>query len=406
MRSTRSTVRIRHVSIVALPFVLGACTLFTELSGLRGTGSGDAGIDATPLGDASPDAATDGAVPDGGGAKCPPWILPATCDAKYLSDPKNCCVAGRDCQGGACLNGACQPVTIVPDATTDARGIVAVGDNLVWATGCTAQLRRVLKDGAGNTGLPKGVKCTPTVAAWGANAYFIEFDGSHLNVVPIDGLQPSKVVANVAQAGARSNFARLALDGKNAYWATQTPPGIWYAAMNGDNATASPLAVDTITSETAKTPYGVAVDSTAVYWADQGEGAIKRRQVASLGQDIKAEVVITQANVRDVTLDADDLYWTSSDGFVRRRAKAGSGSGTTLAPGQTGIESIIVDDQYVYWTNYVTGGTVRRIPKAGGTVETLATGQSYPYSITQDCTTIYWTNQANFATGAIVKVAK
>lgn len=388
--------------VVSGPVVFGACTLFTELSGLRGSGPADAGGDAIVVGDASPDA-TEGGAPDGGSAQCPPYVLPTTCASQYLTDPKNCCVAGRDCQGGACLNGACQPVVIVPDATTDARGIAAAGDNLVWATGCTAQLRRVLKDGAGNTGLPKGLKCTPTLAVWGPNAYFIEYDGPSLNVVPIDGLQPSKIVAKVT--GASSNFARLAVDGKNAYWATKTPAGIWFAPLTADNVDAAPIAGGS-SSETAANPYGVAVDGVAVYWADQTEGKIKRRQLSTLSQDLKAEVVINQAAVRELTLDADNLYWLSSDGFVRWRAKTGSGSGTTLTSGQTNPESIIVDDRYVYWTNYGAGGTVRRIPKVGGDVQTLATGQSHPYSITQDCTTVYWTNQANFSTGAIVKVAK
>ena len=92
-------------------------------------------------------------------------------------------------------------------------------------------------------------------------------------------------------------------------------------------------------------------------------------------------------------------------GDVSTHPKNG-GALTILASSQSGAESVIVDDRYVYWTNFVTGGAVSRVAKTGGPIETLATGQKFPYSIAQDCTAIYFTNQADFNTGQIVKVVK
>ncbi len=387
---------MRSKLVVLCAIALGACGLFPDLSSLTkdGGSSVDASSDTGTTADVQPDAPV---------STCPSKPLPATCDSNLLSDPKNCCVAGRDCQGGACTNGMCQPVVIVSDATTDARGIAQTGNLVVWATGCNNQLRKVAKDGTGNVSLPAGKNCTPTLALSGANAYWIEWNGPYLNTAPLDNSQPASIVAEVS--GARSDFARLAVDGQNGYWATTTPAGVWYAPLASNHIAALPLAGGSA-KETVVSPYGVAVDSDHVYWADEGGGFIKRRALASLGQDILADLVWSEASVHDITVDAKNVYFTTSDGFVRYIVKDGSTKAVTLASSQTNAESIVVDDQYVYWTIYAANGTVNRVPKTGGNVEPLASGQNYPYSITQDCDTIYWTNQANFSTGEVVKVAK
>src|SRR5260370_35292333 len=105
----------------------------------RGGMSGSTG-GAIAGGGASNDAgATDSGAPTG----CPTHVLPATCAAPYLNDRDNCCVAGRSCQGGACLNGKCQPVFLETDTATDAQNIVATGNLLVSASGCDGmQIRR------------------------------------------------------------------------------------------------------------------------------------------------------------------------------------------------------------------------------------------------------------------------
>lgn len=412
---TRLTLSARSTRAVGVVFAgtLSACALIPDLGGLTGAEAPDAAVipdGGTP--DASPDvdAGGDAAKPDGGVATCPPYVLPAQCDSKYLSDGKNCCIPGRDCQGGACINGKCQPVIIVPDATTDARVIKVAGDLLVWATGCTGVVRKVGKDGAGNTPLPKGANCTPTVAVSGASVYWIEYNGPFLNTAPIDGSQPVRIVAEVPIAGAKADFARLAVDATRAYWVEATPPSIWYAPLNGDHVTPVPLASSVasgLTKETVAGPYGVAVDATHVYWSDKSGGSIKRRALSTLGQDILADLVINESGPGELALDATNVYYVTNGGFVRTRDKDAKTSALTLAFGQASPESIVVDDVYAYWVNSVQNGTVSRAPKSGaGNVEVLATGQKRPYSVTQDCTTVYWTNQNDFGVGQIVKVVK
>jgi hypothetical protein len=392
-----------------------ACSLLTSVDGL--TGGADDG--AAPRADGATDAASDvlaadggaDATTEGGATMCPPYVLPASCDSKYLSDDKNCCVAGRDCHGGGCVAGKCQPVTVSSQATGDARGIALSNSTLLWATGCTGVVRRIQTDGTAESALPAGPHCTPTLALSGANVYWVEFDGPNLMRTAIDGTTGAKIVAVNPLAGARATFGRLTTDATRAYWASDSPGSVWFSPLDGDHATPTALAADPDAGlgvlEPATNPYGIAVDATHVYWSDRTAGVVKRRALASLGANMAAEVGAIDQKPGDLALDATRVYWVTGNGFVRSHAKDGSGDVLTLASGESEAETILVDDQYVYWARHELGSPVKRVPKNGsGAQETLATNQKAPWELTQDCTTIYWTNHNNFGTGEIMKVTK
>jgi hypothetical protein len=313
----------------------------------------------------------------------------------------------------------CQPITIVSDATADPRAIRSTADSVLWATGCTHEIRKCAKDGSGNGGLPKGANCTPTLDVKGDYVYWIEWDGPFLNAVRIDGSEPtSRIVAEVRIPGAKADFARLAVDGHNAYWAMKTPPSVWYAPLDGNNVAATPLAIapaatdgGVVAKEPAAEPLGVAVDSTYVYWSDLG--TIKRRALASLGRDLPADVVVSgEVGPLDIALNAERIYWLTSGGLVRSCVKGENCAPETLASGQAGAAFLVVDDQYVYWTTYLEAGTVSRVRKFGGrqVVEVLAKNQRWPWGIALGCWTVYWTNHNSIPgtpeTGQVTKVAK
>jgi hypothetical protein len=123
--------------------------------------------------------------------------------------------------------------------------------------------------------------------------------------------------------------------------------------------------------------------------------------------NLPAELVTSGGFPRNIALDADRIYWVTEDGFVFSHGRDPGGPSTMLAAGQPHAQSILVDDHYVYWTRYVLGGTVGRVPKGGGAAaEDLATNQKAPLGLAQDCSTIYWTNQNDYGPGEIVKVTK
>jgi hypothetical protein len=252
----------------------------------------------------------------------------------------------------------------------------------------------------------------------GDYVYWIESDGPFLNAVRIDGSEPtSRIVAEVRTPGAKADFARLAVDLDNAYWAMSKPPSVWYAPLDGDNVAATPLAIapaetdgGAVAKEPAAGPLGVAVDSTNVYWSDLG--TIKRRALASLSRDLPASVVVSdEVAPLDIALNADRIYWLTGGGLVRSCVKEAC-IPETLASGQAGAAFLAVDEQYVYWTTYLEAGAVSRVRKFGGrqVVEILAKNQRWPWGIALGCSTVYWTNRNNIPgtpeTGQVAKVAK
>jgi hypothetical protein len=203
---------------------------------------------------------------------------------------------------------------------------------------------------------------------------------------------------------------QMAIDGQRAYWVTSDPSGVWFAPLGGTGGPAKAVAALSSTGlsvENTTDAFGVTVDGTHVYWSDRELHYIRRRPLATLDMNVGGEPVASGGMPRNLTTDADRVYWVTQDGFVMSHAKTDGGATTMLAANQTDATSIIVDDQYVYWTRYMANGTVGRAPKNGsGPADELATGQKFPLGLTQECGTVYWTNQNDYMPGEIVRITK
>src|SRR5579859_4125816 len=131
--------------------ILAGCADLSELTtGSCGT-SCDGAVDSTvQRADASPDAGTvlDGAADGGVDAAC----NPATLD----TDGHNCGACGHDCQGGACSNGACQPVTLA-SGQSGIQKLVIDATTLYW-TSSNGYIGRLGKDGQGLTHVLSGLQ--------------------------------------------------------------------------------------------------------------------------------------------------------------------------------------------------------------------------------------------------------
>ena len=86
-----------------------------------------------------------------------------------------------------------------------------------------------------------------------------------------------------------------------------------------------------------------------------------------------AQILYPGVSVREMTVDAESLYWTTSTGSVMTAPKDGSGPMTAVAAGQASPLGIAVDATQVYWTN--TGdGTVMAAPLGASGMTMLASG--------------------------------
>ncbi|MDP8998984.1 MAG: hypothetical protein M3O46_02620, partial [Myxococcota bacterium] len=109
------------------------------------------------------------------------------------------------------------------------------------------------------------------------------------------------------------------------------------------------------------------------------------------------------------------VYWTNAgtsgrnytDGTIMKAPISG-GTPSALVTGQNNPQYVVVDTNYVYWTNEgaMTGGngTVMKAPARGGASVALAVGQNRPLGISIDATHVYWTDY--FTPGTVMKISK
>jgi hypothetical protein len=141
----------------------------------------------------------------------------------------------------------------------------------------------------------------------------------------------------------------------------------------------------------------VVADAINIYWTSS-DGTVKKMP-ASGGQ---LTVIAAGLNTPgDLAVDATSVYWgDGSTGAVMKALIAG-GAPTTLVPGtatEAGAGAIAVDSSNVYW--FATGpggalnaGSVMAVPLGGGTTTTLASGQDGAAGIAVAGGDVYWTNQ-------------
>jgi len=98
--------------------------------------------------------------------------------------------------------------------------------------------------------------------------------------------------------------------------------------------------------------------------------------------------------VRNIALDDDAVYFTSTDQWVLGRVDKDGGIATELVP-EGGLREptsgLVTDGTYVYASAYTAGGGagVRRVTKANGAQEPID-GCNTAWSVAVDATDVYW----------------
>jgi hypothetical protein len=91
-------------------------------------------------------------------------------------------------------------------------------------------------------------------------------------------------------------------------------------------------------------------------------------------------------------VSADSLFWIEGNSIMK--APATGGTPAPVATGQASPHALAVDDQYVYWTNYL-GASVMRAPKDASSPASLVASAAEPDLIAVDSSAVYWTNIAD-----------
>jgi hypothetical protein len=249
---------------------------------------------------------------------------------------------------------------------------------------------------------------------------------------------------NPAPGGGASGALTFAIDAPDA-----GPPG---DGGTTDGGTCSPSSCTAVAPSTAACvdgrclvtlaaglpePYGIALDSTNVYWAGFGASG----PIAKIPKNGGASTTLANtstAGATSVAIDAVNVYWAST-GLQKVRIDGDGGAVTVdqnaaytpskialnsgaiyftaiTHPGnggqllQVGVDggasvalasdptktfiNIATDATSVYWVTQVpsTGiGDVLKVALDGGAPVTLASGQDHPWGIAVDAVNVYWT---------------
>jgi sugar lactone lactonase YvrE len=172
----------------------------------------------------------------------------------------------------------------------------------------------------------------------------------------------------------------VAVDSSHIYWANAVANTIMESNLDGSGVTTLVTGQDD--------PLGLAVDSTHIYWANAAAGTIMESNLDGTG----ATPVITGLSGLDgLAVDSSHIYWTDDNDDTVMEASLTGGSIITLFTGQDGASGVAVDSSHIYWTDGA-GGTVMEAPLNGGTVTTVAIGQIGPEGVAVDSSHIYWGN--------------
>jgi hypothetical protein len=340
------------------------------------------------------------------------------CETPLASDSKNCGACGRDCSGGSCAAGHCEPVVLATNQSSP-KVIVTDVNDVYWAAYLSNTIDKVGKAGGTPTTISMG-EIYPSGMAIDSSTLFWADRGNdagdgYVRRAPLAGGSVTTVVG-----GLSTRPTAVAVDANRVYFTTvgdgsATGGAIEAIALGAvDAGTRVPLATK------QNNPSFMAIDSTSIYWSNAGtlgpadagapNGSIVRCAIPSCAGGPQT-IAGAQNHPHAIALGATSIYWASfgsaqNDGAIMSCAKSGCGAAATVLAGSLASpDGVAVDANYVYFTTRT--GQVSRVPLAGGKPEVLVSiQQSYPLAITTDDRFLFFSTYEGPSGGTIQKLLK
>jgi hypothetical protein len=383
------------------------------------------------------DASTEADVPSSEDANADTGLDDASpaCDGAVLTtDSHNCGACGHDCLGGQCVNGVCQPITIlakeshpidiaVDDTTTPPTvffldvGSANATTGMLLAPYSDGAVVRVGADGSGRKDLARAKGSTRVgqpacLVVGGTNVYFTNQLTGAVLLVPKEVLDAS-AVQSIRDPVPMSPALGLAVDeypdsGGRVFWTEAVTHNVVKTSLPPKSAG------DDVLFTAGDVPWALVIDGKTTFVQVRAtEQLLSAPRLGCAGTDAGCPTgLVKGANLewgcKAIALDKDYVYYkdgsTADAGIYRVSKDAGAPpaqvSWTPPAPAH-----IVVAKGYVYWTAEVpdelgNGNVFRRQSDGTGPVEVLASKQFYPRGIAVDDQAAYWVNQGtptNFA---------
>lgn len=308
-----------------------------------------------------------------------------------LREPTDCGACHHDCLGGECLEQECQPVDIA-QSQDQPLGLDVESGTLFWSnvTGGEVYAHSV-EPGGPPTLIATGLTFPETVVADGSKVYWADTNGGGIGRANYDGSLPEPDWLTAANA----TNTRLLVNGPSHLYLMRVTQG----AYRVDKIT--PVSVPAISTGWA---WGGFLDGETLYWSDHSEGEIRSADVSAGAPFVVNTIVADAPTAYAVHVHDGVLYWTTdgtgSDGTVNAMP-IGGGDTVQFTNAARFPEDIEVDDDYVYWVEWESEGSLYRARHDG--TEVTAVLPAFSAGIEQDDQAIYWVDQTG---GRIRKLAK
>ena len=309
------------------------------------------------------------------------------CETDLDVSGTHCGFCGRDCFGGACVDGVCQPVTLSSGDRNPA-DMKVDGQELFWAN--PDQIKKV------NFATPgaQPVVLGPNEESFISN---VELDANYIYWTLADSVRrvdrnggtPETVVDGIPSPFGLALVSASSLVFTN-YTTFGTQSSVWTVPPDGSIA---PLPLTN-----ADGPRGLATAGGAIYFADSNTSQIFRYELG-----VTTELAAGTGTPWLLRTDGVDVFWTDINQGEVNKVSINGGPVTLLADVDAGSAGLALDATHVYFT-HLGDGTVSRVPKGGGAIEVLYDGMVSTYGIVVTSDRVFWGNYT--IDGSIMMLAK
>jgi hypothetical protein len=314
------------------------------------------------------------------------------------TDDGNCGGCGLSCPGG-CAIGECK-VTLATGSIVD---FDVAGSTVYFieadSTGSSDSIASVPVEGGTPTTILSALPYTLSeITADSANVYFTYQDSSQMGYVAKATISGGTITTIASNLQAPSTIGVTAT---TVYW------------VDGfGNLGLSPIATpspQTLTPMAAQAGTGLALGSTDVYWASANDGLVSAPlaggQISTIFTGIVFGVAVDSSSVYMANNATDNGFQMGNNAILK--APVGGGTPTTLVDAK-GPMAVVADGASVYWVDY--SGTLMKVALKGSVVSTLVGagvdhlgGEYGTHALAVDSTSVYVaTGTGTGSTGAAI----
>lgn len=313
---------------------------------------------------------------------------------------------GASCVATSACEGTCDPPPLVENQL-DVQSIFVKGPYLYWVG--DSKFRSALLDGSSFSEIRLIDGYAVDFAMDDQHAFFKTLYAHTLTRLPLDGDQPT-----LFEDAGGTYFGDIVLSHDSVYWVHsaqqgQCPdPGLGCIRMLAKDAVENTLT--TVIASGVEDPSSLAIDADHLYWNNYISTTSGEIERWSLGNETREVFVSSDEGVGRLAVDETHVYWATPFG-IRSKAKSDSttvdgGSVLKFGGDDVGVEALVVDGDYLYWTDKgATPGVYRMLKSGSGQPTMLASGE-HPYALAIDCHSVYWSDLGHDQPGRLLRMQK